>query len=1072
MSLSGPALREAVERERTVVAEQLRRERAERTAGIPDRSLVWLALAPLWTVHLADMCEFPTGGRSPSELFELLHQEGLCGRVVIEPELADDALSIGEPVIRYHMADTTRAQVLERHLGDPNRGAEWLRDELHEIGRRIVQAQAAGTPVSRPVTRWAELAAKASQPTEDARLLSSNVDRLLESDRSAEALRWIEAALPLETQLGGELTSAVARASRRLELFHRRRHDRQALERYQVRSDQVAAFRELLDGPDDQWALHYVGPAGLGKTMLMRYISTTVDPSRVACARIDFDYLNPDYPRQKPGLLLDQLAEELRLYAGEGADRQFGRFDVDVKRLHARREVSPVSRPRGAIWDYDLERVLKNFAAAVRGLPQPVLMLDTCEELAKLRPDGTVPANVQATFEMLERLHDRVPKIRVVFGGRRPLASSGAGGWQSANSKHPKRPYLRLHEMQGFPPDEAQRFLRSAGVRSELIVPILGKTAYSPEHSPYIWPDRRDQAVGGRRTKHYHPYDLKFYALWAREDPHLTATDLQDERANGYIELRIVRRLRQQHSDLDGLLPAVALLGRFDPATLRSVSTANDETFESIVEELANQEWIDRQPSQFLRVEPSLWQRLLEYCKQKRPGPLENARSRAADHLSSVTLKRRLSDLAITHFDSVVRLLEKEPERAQAWWAKVEARLADEGAWDWGLELTRYLLGDDGAAAKREPGGARAENRLRSSILLTHAGLQSKVESIAPDELFWLEFRTSLRRLPDTEATAMLRHRAQAAQLASEMVSGQPPADPKLLSSLEPGLRYLAAHPADEQLAGALLAAVESAVEHPQGQPSTAAISFAERLTKVSKSSKVAPELLTAAYTQAAKLAQQGSLGSTEGESCLSLHKLALQVPASNQPTKQRWLHWNAPDDVGARAQLEFIRSAYPALLGPEEVLSQVGRNTREPKNIDADRLSSAIISLRLMLTIIPARELEQLVKSVSLAPDDRPRCLAHELTPPLFATLAEAFASAGAIETALALVEERLKSAEAGQAFGTELAANRVKLRIARRMRLFDEGRSAASTLSSSPYSRDQGLVRAFYALGPNTRR
>ena len=106
-----------------------------------------------------------------------------------------------------------------------------------------------------------------------------------------------------------------------------------------------------------------------------------------------------------------------------------------------------------------------------------MLILDTCEELAKIRPDGVIPENVRATFQILEQLHRMLPALRVIFSGRRPLASSGAGGWSCPSSTHPRRSYLLLHEIRGFTQQEAMSYLRDLmQVREELIEPIQEKS--------------------------------------------------------------------------------------------------------------------------------------------------------------------------------------------------------------------------------------------------------------------------------------------------------------------------------------------------------------------------------------------------------------------------------------------------------------------------------------------------------------------------------------------------------------------------------------------------------------------
>ena len=75
--------------------------------------------------------------------------------------------------------------------------------------------------------------------------------------------------------------------------------------------------------------------------------------------------------------------------------------------------------------------LLDKFAALLYELPKPVIfILDTCEELAKLEPAGAILSSVEATFLILEALHDRVLKFglcsRDAAFSHRPAASRPA----------------------------------------------------------------------------------------------------------------------------------------------------------------------------------------------------------------------------------------------------------------------------------------------------------------------------------------------------------------------------------------------------------------------------------------------------------------------------------------------------------------------------------------------------------------------------------------------------------------------------------------------------------------------
>ncbi|HLG79219.1 MAG TPA: ATP-binding protein, partial [Ktedonobacteraceae bacterium] len=598
--------------------------------------------------------------------------------------------------------------------------------EMRNIALAILKAKERHVTVPPLIERWAILVSgNIILQFED------HITSLLAEDNLNEAQSWIEAARWLETIVGAELTWVLERNARRLELRYRRSYDEQFLTRFLRRDEQIKAFTELLKGSNKCWALHYVGQGGVGKTMLMRYLTTRYFAEhnlQASICRIDFDYLNPDYPSRAPGLLLDQISQELRLYGGAGANKEFAHFDRLVRNLHERIGSSNIGNllPDQMLADSDFDYLLQTFVRALRRLPQPiVLILDTCEELAKIRPDGTIPENVRATFAILERIHDDLPGLRVVFSGRRPLARAGCG-WDCRTSLQPKRPYLLLHEIRGFTYDEAFHYLLGrAKVRAELIVPIIQKSLdNSIPIDRFHWWRKRDSAT---RRARYSPFDLALYASWVREDTSITVDDILAPGIDRYIERRIIGRIR--HPRVQALLPAVALLGTFDRETLRIVAHSDERSFNAIFQELANQEWLQLQQFTFWRVKSGLRERLYSYYREHNPQALADARMLLLPYLERITLEWPLSSLNVSHFDAALRLLEEDdPQRAAAWWSRIETRFANEGnAYGWALTLIEQLLGEEGAVAEVDSLRAaqgRKESTLRPAVLATYASAQ------------------------------------------------------------------------------------------------------------------------------------------------------------------------------------------------------------------------------------------------------------------------------------------------------------------------------------------------------------
>ena len=156
--------------------------------------------------------------------------------------------------------------------------------------------------------------------------------------------------------------------------------------------------------------------------MLLRHISAELAPAQqFAVARIDFDRLSPDFPVKNPGQLLLYLLEELEAYANPETRELY----ENARKVLLYLGLPAKGEPGGA--PSTLGQAVESFCAYLEALgSRIVLILDTCEELSKFEPADAVLPQVDAAFRLLERIHQEVPAVRVVFAGRRPLACKGS----------------------------------------------------------------------------------------------------------------------------------------------------------------------------------------------------------------------------------------------------------------------------------------------------------------------------------------------------------------------------------------------------------------------------------------------------------------------------------------------------------------------------------------------------------------------------------------------------------------------------------------------------------------------
>jgi len=128
------------------------------------------------------------------------------------------------------------------------------------------------------------------------------------------ASQLVEVIAFLADVLGGSLPGVVDRARTLVAVKVRQDEAARALATYQKRPALESWIAAALSG--DDWAIHLRGGGGVGKTMLLRYVSSPrfAGEHRLApftVAGVDFDHLDPRYPLLRPLLLFEALQSQL-----------------------------------------------------------------------------------------------------------------------------------------------------------------------------------------------------------------------------------------------------------------------------------------------------------------------------------------------------------------------------------------------------------------------------------------------------------------------------------------------------------------------------------------------------------------------------------------------------------------------------------------------------------------------------------------------------------------------------------------------------------------------------------------
>ncbi len=1095
----------------------------------PTRTLVWLALPPSWLLTLI-RAGFPSGEKSMATGDDA---QRLLDSIVKASKAETDVLPLSSTLSSessiqsqdiklrrvgrdeegsYWMTPLQRKRLIEEitsgvlFTGDLTR-LDYLQKETAEIGRHLLRLSEENE-LPPTLRRWAFLAERSDNLYVLSDFFGDQVKDALQAARAAkqtaapEALRWLEAFTPFVEIYGSSLEVALISARREYEIFNRQAYDQRYLTSYLVRDEQDNALLELLNQSDEEnarWALHYVGAGGVGKTMLIRHINAHLSPRHnLAIARIDFDYLNPDYPAKQPGLLLLGFAVELKTYLGKSEG--FQRFEKQVIELHQQLQSASTTEDfvdvRSSQWTY----IIRAFVDECRLLSEmgkrPLLILDTCEELVKLRPDGKLPQSVRVTFDILEEIHRLMPSVRVIFSGRRPLAGVGYN-WRLRDNdaylnKLPERDYLMLHEIRGFNHDEAITFLskyKKGEVPKNLFEAILtrSRNVLTEKTQPFLFDDNETNDTNEIHTKtgrdtRYNPFDLDLYAAWTVSEPDLDEKKLIAG-AHFYVKERIVGRVNSQ---LKKLLPPLLLLGRFDEAMLRELYGKKDKDFNLLFEELIDQEWvdiersattfesdtepshsIDANNSRFLPVwaiDPNMRERLLAYYRAEGFSELSTALNQVAPILSRITLKRDWRDLSISYFEAATQVLtDLNKELAFEWWGEVEAKLANTARWDWAYALTSQLLAAGGVAELKEREISRAvtglenneetENILRPAILATYA---AALTHIKPQELKneWHEVKEKAYLHPMDSGKSWLSKRAALGLFASAVMGSKEiskKAFEKLVKDFNNELLNYEL-PKNEtwrasQLQASIIAVIEKVVERyehlfEEFQESFNSATFEQDAFLWTKH---LPNELSNFYS-----ILKGRLN------LLSSHiyfenEFNRYSETKTLEHKQKWLDWRAPDDLYSRQKLEYLRGVYPLSRNPEVALEQVGNPPANLNTIDAERFASAVLTLKGYAGLNTDSDIDEekieaslsLAKKISTDSQSFNQAFfvnAHRAFPPYFIVALETRAMRGELSATVKRAVAISQEAELKKNFVIRQETERLLARLAFHFRLRDE--------------------------------
>jgi hypothetical protein len=941
----------------------------------PD-TLLWLAALSEWTDQLAAAARFPKGDKfkSLTELLSRLSDSGLLAT-------REDIDSNGEVLTAFWLPASRRPEVGE-HLRGIWKNSNEIIKRLRDLANILEQQPSQQTDALRP---WLQLVKHSFGPSTTNRgttdgdptgtKLLEEVDRLLAESRATEALSMVGAAQAVGDVLGDPFTSSARRAQWRIDRSYRQALDARSLRYYQPRPEVERSIDELLRGADASWALHLLGDGGVGKTMTIRDLCSGQFFSRLGneqlpVARVDFDHLDPRYPQARPGELLLALAGELATYATtREIERRFRRSGDTIAKLHN------VIASSGAVHrerQYFTEAI-DAFASYLRGFARPVvLVLDTCEELAKLHPPGGRAPAVDRTFELLEQIHERVPQMRALLAGRRWLVPPPAGASTGGLELDPRH-YLRVVPIGGFTYEQARQYIdrRDTEKRlpSEVRVALVARST-------------RPSGIG------VNPFDLVSYCEWALAEPNLDVEVLRNARGDPYVERRIIDRLSTR--EVRDCLPVAVELGRFDRAMIEPELRRRGIDLDKAFSGLVSQEWVsavafdaDGRP-RVIEVDAHLRPRLHAIIAA-RPMQFPIDRIRVGRDLAHLVNSSPLEELAVDAVEAALRLLPMAD--AATMWDRLEERIANTpGSWQWaGQAIVR-------AAAVEAQRTSDDGVTMLAAIRATQAASVLRQPGRPGIHALWEEVERLASRHPDPGTGRRLQFRALCFLVE--------PGDTGRLQRLVSIWREYQG----ELPVGSILAKLDEITGGGAPVP-TELVTVLDELCQFADPGVAA----IAQLVRAASRREVGDLDNATADidSALRLIDAMPLVPS-------QWADWIEVARFRDRLRLARLVLAMQRSEHPEMFPIQIWRADalKHTDDIDSERLVAVIITLELCWRLVDPRTVASAAAADTYNPARQPTHIWHNATPTLCAAIATAVAARGDLRRAARLLHDRSEAA------------------------------------------------------------